>query len=498
MLDLNCSILIISILISVSCSTKEESQKPNVLFILTDDQNINTINALGNSAIHTPNIDKLVHSGTSFTKAYIMGGSSPAVCSPSRASLFSGLTLWNLENQGIWGYEISEKYKTLPQVFRENGYTTFATGKNEPGREGHFARSFSAGNKILFRGMTGNQYRLPLCPFSPEGDYSKETEVLHEGTHSAKIYADACIRFLDNQAEDDQPFFAYLSFQTPHDPRQSPENFRKMYADEDMELPVSFLPRHLFDNGMLDIRDENLADFPRTSKEIKKHLADYFALVSYTDNQIGGVIDALERSGKFDNTIIVFASDNGLAMGRHGLMGKQNVYEHSVRVPLIISGPGIPKGELRNQLCYIYDIYPTLSERAGLSIPETVQFESLNKVIDDKSSEHRKQLYFAFMSWQRAVRDKQFKLIEYCVKQKRVTQLFDLKSDPEELNNLAGNPDYFQQLDKMRGILESEKLKQNDGNTPYEFTDNQGKEFWNTYQTIENSESPTFNFEKNM
>ena len=158
----------------MSCGTKEEPENPNVLFILTDDQNINTINALGNSAIHTPNIDQLIRSGTSFTNAYIMGGSSPAVCSPSRASLFSGLTLWNLENQGVWGYEISEKYKTLPQIFRENGYTTFATGKNEPGREGHFARSFSAGDKILFRGMTGNQYRLSLCAFSPEGDYSKK------------------------------------------------------------------------------------------------------------------------------------------------------------------------------------------------------------------------------------------------------------------------------------------------------------------------------------
>lgn len=495
--SLNCSILIIIILISVSCSTKEESEKPNVLFILTDDQNVNTINALGNSAIHTPNIDQLVRSGTSFTNAYIMGGSSPAVCSPSRASLFSGLTLWNLENQGIWGYEISEKYKTLPQVFRENGYITFATGKNEPGREGHFARSFSFGDKILFRGMTGNQYRLPLCSFSPEGDYSKKTEVLHEGTHSAKIYADACIRFLDSQAKKAQPFFTYLSFQTPHDPRQSPEEFREMYIGEEMELPSSFLPNHPFDNGMLRIRDENLADFPRVPKEIKKHLADYYALISYTDAQIGRVIDALKSSGKFDNTIIVFASDNGLAMGRHGLMGKQNVYEHSVRVPLIISGPGIPKGELRDQICYIYDIYPTLAERVGLPIPKTVQFKSLNRVIDDKASVHRKQLYFAFMSWQRAVRGIQFKLIEYCVNQQRVTQLFDLKSDPEELNNLAGNPDYLQQLDKMRNILKSEKYQQNDGKTPFEFTNNQGKEFWSVYEAVEKSINPKFHFKTN-
>ena len=144
---------------------KASNNQPNVLFLFTDDQRFDTIHALGNEDIKTPNMDRLAHSGVAFTNAYIMGGSSPAVCSPSRASLFSGRTLWNLENQGIWWYEISAKYKTLPQVFRENGYVTFGTGKNEPGRKGHFARSFSAGDKILFRGMTSSQYRLPLCPF---------------------------------------------------------------------------------------------------------------------------------------------------------------------------------------------------------------------------------------------------------------------------------------------------------------------------------------------
>ncbi|WP_372934923.1 sulfatase-like hydrolase/transferase [Mariniphaga sediminis] len=470
------------------------NRKPNVLFILTDDQRYSTIHALGNDIIKTPNLDKLVQGGVSFRNAYIMGGSSPAVCSPSRASLFSGLTLWNLENQGIYGFEISEKYKTLPQVFRENGYETFATGKNEPGREGHFARSFSAGDKILFRGMTGSQYRLPLSPFSPEGNYSVEKEVIHEGKHSAEIYADACIRFLEDQAEKDIPFFAYIAFQTPHDPRQAPERFREMYADDDMELPASFLPQHAFDNGMLNIRDENLAGFPRSSGEVKKHLADYFAMISHDDHQIGRILEALHKSGKLDNTIIIFTSDNGLAVGNHGLMGKQNIYEHSVRVPLVISGPGIPKGEIRGQLCYIYDIYPTLCERAGLPIPETVQFKSLNKVLTGRKEVHSKTLYFAFMSWQRAIRDERFKLIEYCVNGNRYTQLFDLKNDPEEIINLAGSQKYTRQLYKMRTMLESEKVKQNDGTTTFGFTRKQGEEFWKTYFSVEKTEFPKFQF----
>ena len=162
---------------AVMLRAAEPATRPNVLFLFTDDQRHDTIHALGNDAIRTPNIDRLVGAGVVFRNAYIMGGSSPAVCSPSRACLMSGRTLWNIECQGEYGFEISEKYKTLPQVFRENGYVTFGTGKNEPGRAGAFRRSFSAGDKILFRGMTKSQYQLPLCAFSPDGKYPKGAEV---------------------------------------------------------------------------------------------------------------------------------------------------------------------------------------------------------------------------------------------------------------------------------------------------------------------------------
>ena len=471
----------------VFCSSASAVDRPNVLFLFTDDQSHDTVGALGNPSIQTPHMDRLVRSGLAFTNAYIMGGSSPAVCSPSRACLFSGRTLWNIENQGMWGYEISDKFTTLPQVFRENGYVTFGTGKNEPGRAGHFARSFSAGDKILFKGMS-NQYKLQLHPYSPTGDYSRKNAVLHTGKHSAEIYADACIKFLETQTKDSPPFFAYVAFQTPHDPRQSPPEFRRMYDDAKMKIPESFMPVHPFDNGMLKIRDENLASFPRTKKIVQKHIADYYAMITHTDAQIGRILKTLEKSGKLANTIIVFASDNGLAVGRHGLMGKQNVYDHSVHVPLIISGPGIPAGKKREQLCYLYDIYPTLCERAGLKTPGTVEFQSLNKVIASPQAKHRAQLYFAFMSWQRSIRDSRYKLIEYCVDNTRHTQLFDLKEDPQETKNLATNPEYQKKLQTLRALLQQEAIKLNDGNVPYEFTNNQGKEFWGLYKSVKHSE----------
>lgn len=458
------------------------ADRPNVLFFFADDQRHDTIHALGNKDIRTPNIDRLVESGTAFTNAYIMGGSSPAVCSPSRACLFSGLTLWNVENQGLFGFEISEKYKTMPQVFRENGYVTFATGKNEPGKEGHFNRSFSCGDKILFKGMTKSQFSMQLHNYSPENDYSRAKRFTINGRHSAEVYADACIEFLKSHQESDKPFFAYVSFQTPHDPREATPEYHASYKVEDMKLPIPFMPEHPFDNGMLRIRDEKLAKFPRTEDAIRKHMADYYATISHTDDQMGRVMQALEKYGFADDTIIIFAADNGLGMGSHGLMGKQNVYEHSVRVPLIISGPGIPKGELREQLCYIYDLYPTLCERAGLKTPETVQYQTLNPAIQDAKAKHRDHLYFAFMSWQRSVRDDRYKLIEYCVEGARHTQLFDLQDDPHETKNLADEETHQATLKRMRELLQAERVRLNDGNTPYELTNQQGVDFWTTYE----------------
>jgi len=458
---------------------------PNVLFLFTDDQRFDTIHALGNDTIRTPNLDRLVRTGTAFTRAYIMGGTSPAVCSPSRAALFSGRTLWNLDNQGMWGFEISEKHITLPQAFKEAGYETFATGKNEPGKAGHFVRSFSTGDKILFRGMTRDQYVLPLYDNPADGTFHGKKPVTHRGTHAAEVYADATIRFLENRGENAKPFFAYVSFQTPHDPRQSPESYRARYKDEDMPLPEAFMPEHPFDNGMLKIRDEKLAGFPRTPGAVKKHLADYYATIEHTDAQVGRIIDALGKAGERANTIIVFTSDNGLAVGSHGLMGKQNVYDHSVHVPLIVAGPGIPEGERRDQLCYIYDLYPTLCERAGIPTPATVEYRSLNPALADARAEHRDHLYFAFMAWQRSVQRERFKLIEYCVDNKRHTQLFDLLNDPNELSNLAEDPAYADTLRSLRALLKRSAERLNDGDTPYDFTDRMGKRFWGTYASGE-------------
>ena len=458
----------------------EEAITPNVLFIFTDDQNAELVGALGNPHIQTPYIDRLVREGTAFTNAYIMGASSPGVCLPSRAMVLTGRSLWNIENQGIWSYEISEKNKTLPEVFRAGGYLTFVVGKNDPGRTGHIGRAYTHGGRMLLQGMS-NQYNVPIIAFRQDGDYSEARPVRIRGLHSAEMYADDTVAFIKEHAGSKQPFYAYVAFQTPHDPWQAPEEYHAMYDPAKIPLPASFLPEHPFDNGMLDVRDEMLLPHPRTPEAVRKATADYYATMTHTDAQIGRILEALEESGQYDNTIIVFSSDNGLAVGRHGLVGKQNLYEHAVRMPLIFAGPGIPKGETRGHLCYINDLYPTLCNLLGLPVPETVDFKSLVPVIEDATAPHREHLYFAFMSWQRAIRNERYKLIEYAVDGTRHTQLFDLQQDPDELTNLATKPTHQTILTELRDLLKSERLRLNDGSSTSEFATRQGMDFWSAY-----------------
>jgi len=466
---------------------EDTPRQPNVLFIFTDDQNADTIAALGNSAIHTPNIDRLVKRGTTFTNAHIMGGSSPAVCSPSRACLMTGRTLWNLENQGMWGFEISKKFTTMPEAFRAAGYHTFGTGKNEPGlKGGSFKRGFTHGQKILFAGNS-NHNRMRLANLTADGTYEREVV---QDKHSSEVYADATIDFIKSQADGKKPFFAYLSFQAPHDPWQAPEEYLNKYPVDQMPVPKAFKPRHPFDNGELKIRDERKAGFPRKPEQIQKITAKYYAMITHLDAQIGRILDAPESTGQLDNTIIVFSADNGMAVGRHGLLGKQNLYEHTLKVPLILAGPGIPQNQKRDQLCYVYDVVPTLLELAGVKTPETMQFKSFKPLLQNGDATHRAHLYGAYMSWQRSVRDDRYKLIEYCVDGKRATQLFDLANDPDELTNLAGDAKHADTLKRLRALLKTERVKLNDGNTPYEFTDKQGKSFWSTYESTDTAATP--------
>jgi len=186
---------------------------------------------------------------------------------------------------------------------------------------------------------------------------------------------------------------------------------------------------------------------------VRRELRSYYAMITHLDAQIGRVLEALRETGQMENTVIAFAGDNGLAIGSHGLMGKQNLYEHSIRVPLILAGPGIPRGEVRRETAFLNQIFPTLCELAGVPIPETVQFKSLLPLIRGERSGEEEASLFLYTNYARAVKQGPHKLIEYLVDGKRVTQLFDLETDPWEMNNLYPSPEYAPVVAKLRAIL---------------------------------------------
>ncbi|UCG49731.1 MAG: sulfatase-like hydrolase/transferase [Phycisphaerales bacterium] len=422
-------------------------KRPNIVFFFTDDQRFDTIRALGNEEIITPNMDALVRGGTTFTNAYIMGSMSGAVCMPSRAMLMSGRTLFHLEGQGR---VIPEGHATMGEVLRKAGYVTFETGKWHQDA-GTFSRSFSDGAKIFFGGMS-DHYKVPVRDFDPTGKYPRQKIYRDEGVHSSELFSDAAIRFLRGHKED-KPFFLYIAYTAPHDPRDMPEQYLNMYDAEKVSLPRSFMAEHPFDNGEMKIRDEKLAAWPRTPEEIRRHKRAYYAMITHVDAQIGRVMEALKETGQAENTIIIFSGDNGLAVGRHGLMGKQNLYEHSVHVPLVFSGPGIGRNERRDGFCYLLDIFPTVCELTGLDVPDSVEGRSLAGAIGGRGRRLRRTLFFAYKDIQRGVRDRRFKLIEYFVNGKRTTQLFDLERDPFELENLAGSGEHRRNLVRLRKEL---------------------------------------------
>ena len=432
-------------LLSVGCQ-KEEPISPNILFILVDDMQSDAIAALGNKDTYTPHIDGLIDSGMAFTRTYTNGALCGALSMPSRAMLMTGRGVFGVQSDGM---KIPASHLTLPEYLRQNGYRTFATGKWHADHAS-FARSFSEGDNIFFGGMhpyEQNGHCQPrLHHFDPTGKYDEEPFVGQD--FSSKMFADAAVGFLRSTQGDKRPFMAFVSFTSPHDPRNVLPDYGKKYVPSELSVPANFLPEHPFDNGELTVRDEMVLPAPRTAEQIQNELALYYGMVSEVDVQIGRVMEALKKSGKLEHTIIVFASDNGLAMGQNGLIGKQSLYDHSVGVPMAIVVPGetVRKGR-SDALCYLYDLYPTLCELAGLDIPESVTGQSLLPVLKGEAAQVRDDLFLAYSNQQRGIISGDYKYIIYNVEGKITEQLFDLKKDPGELTNLVTDlPEKKQEL----------------------------------------------------
>ncbi len=430
--------LIWSILFFSSVFAQET--KKNILFLFADDQREDTISAFGNPHISTPNLDRLVKMGTSFRQNYCFGSNSGAVCVPSRAMVHSGKA-WTQITTDLKNTPI------LPETLGAHGYQTFITGKWHNGSQS-ILRGFQSGKRVMMGGMS-NHAKVPIVDIS--NDRKKLINKRVGNKMSSELFADALIEFLKSR-NPEKPFYAYCAFTAPHDPRQPPLKYKRMYANKRPPLPKNYLPQHPFNNGHMDGgRDENLGPWPRTPDLIREQLSEYYGLISFMDSQIGRIIDQLDKLELWEDTLVIYAADHGLAMGSHGLLGKQSVYEHSMKCPLILVDKSVPQNSQRNNFTYLFDLYPTVLEYAGVAVEPGLVSQSLWPSINGDMSQNRKSVFLPFRNLMRSCRDEQFKIIFY--PPINHVQLFDLKSDPDEMINLADRPDLEDTRKKLRTML---------------------------------------------
>ena len=419
--------------------------------MIADDHRYGAIHAQGDRTVQTPTLDRLISDGMSFERTYHFGGMTGGVCVPARACLMAGANPFKaLASKDLADpvglRTINPRVTTLAETFRTAGYHTYHVGKwhNDTAS---FHRSFDGGAKIFIGGMS-DHYQVPVFDFDPTGTYPKEKRYVGD-RHSTELFGQAAIQFLEGYAQPN-PFFLYLAFTAPHDPRTPPPEYAALYPPAEMLVPDNFMPEHPFDNGDLRVRDEALAPWPRTREVVQQHTADYYGMITHLDAWIGNVLNALERTGQADNTIVVYTADHGLAVGQHGLFGKQNVYEHSARVPCIVRAPastGIMGGRRSHALTHTPDLHPTLCELAGVPRADTVETRSLVPLLHGAIDTHRPVVCQVYKDLQRMVTDGRWKLIRYYRSGERPgvgtdgIQLFDLVEDPWELRDRSGATD---------------------------------------------------------
>jgi choline-sulfatase len=447
-----------------SLAAAAPSPRPNFLFLIADDLTYNGIRAMGNSEVHTPHLDRLAARGCLFTHCFHQGSWTGAVCVASRSMLNSGLTAFRaqqrFERTPLWG-----------ETMGAAGYNTALVGKWHLSKAS-LDRSFHEHDTAFLGGMyeSGPEaYNRPRpgntwTPWDPslKGQWFAQKDGIR---HSAQVWADHAADRLRTLAARPEPFFLYVGFTSPHDPRQAPKEMVDRYPAHKIRVPANYLPEHPFDQGDAKVRDELLAPFPRTRWAVQVHRSEYYAHITYLDLQIGRILDALEASGKAANTYVIVTADHGLAVGQHGLMGKQSMYDHSTRMPLIVAGPGVPKRRV-DAMVYQHSVFPTLCDLASVAIPKTVEFPSLAPWLRGLAGPAQDSVFCWYRGFQRCVRTPEHKLIFY--PEAKRTQLFDLRKDPWETRDFAGEPGYAAIAENLRQILRNHQRELNDplGTTP--------------------------------
>ena len=440
-------------------SAPESTPKLSVVFLLADDMRPDALACTGNPAVKTPNLDRLAARGTLLTRATC----GYPICHVSRAEILTGRCLTNADVPGH-PLTIDPQWTMWPEAMRRAGWHTAYSGKwhtpGTPQSRGYAETSglfssggakapplthplSSTGRKVTgYTGWTFKDADGKAIPGDTVG-LTPETD--------ARITDGAIAVIRKHGAE---PFFLHVNFTAPHDPLLWPRGVEPRVDAASLTLPPNFRPEHPFDHGNIAGRDEVIVPAPRSAEDVKRERAVYFSLVENLDTQAGRIIRALEEAGVLDRTLIIFSSDHGLAMGSHGLMGKQNQYEHTIGVPLIIAGPTVRAGVGVAAPCYLRDLFPTICDITGTAIPPTVQGRSLAAVLRGESAETYPAIFGRFTDTQRMMRTTDgWKLIWY-PKIAR-TQLFHVSEDPDELRDLAEDKGETERLRRMMADLQT-------------------------------------------
>jgi arylsulfatase A-like enzyme len=436
--------------------------RPDILLVVSDDQQPGTLHALGNAVIETPVLDRLITTGTTFTRAY----AGYPICYASRAQILTGCHIFRAFPK-YPASNIDPQLATMAGTLQAAGYHTCYTGKwhndGHPMQRGYAITSglYSSGGarnvlqpEVDERGRPLTGYRgWTFKDAANKPDLAKGVGLQPD---NSRHIADAAIHAMRN-APQDKPWLIHVNFAFPHDPRQWPAGMKNHYDAAKMPLPASFAPKHPFDHGNIDGRDETLLPVPRDGGDVRAEIAIYYAMITDLDTQLGRIISALPHP---ENTVILFTSDQGLALGGHGLIGKQNQYEHSIRSPFIISGPGLPKNERNAALIELRDIFPTLCDLADIPVPDTVQAKSLMPLLRHQTDHIHDHIFGVFTDTQRMICDTRWKFVLYPKADRQ--QLFDLQNDPDELHDLSTAPEHAEKRQEMQNRLQTVRQKHHD------------------------------------
>ncbi|MEM9158864.1 MAG: sulfatase [Verrucomicrobiota bacterium] len=464
-------------LITTSCSFAGE--RPNVLFIVCDDLNTH-VSTSGYEQIKTPNFDRLAETGMTFNRAYCQY----PVCNSSRTSFLHSLYP---QSSGVVSNKVDIRDTrpgtiSLPQLFKENGYWTAATGKvyhNEkstPGKDTWDESHWFDNEEMPMVTPVREAFESEHGPVTDRKNRKKWREIyyniatqtknqkpgygpsgLRDDQHKDGKNALKIVKWLENKSFGDKPFFISMGVHKPHGPFLAPDKYFDLYPKKDLQYSLPSLD--FWETTTLDARTRRHEGFDfewGVENELlrRDYMQAYHACISFIDAQIGVVLDSLDENGYADNTIVVLISDHGYHLGEHFIWGKVTLFEVCNRVPMLMRAPGLTEaGSKTEGLVELLDIYPTLAELCGMRTPEHVQGKSLVDNLRKPSAKGKDVVYTVVARGQslgKAIRTERWRYTKW----RSGEELYDLRGDPEELRNLATSPEHKSTLNKMRKYLE--------------------------------------------